>query len=397
MNRGDQVIYLDNAATTPLHPSAREAMLPYLSEVFANPSSMYTTAREVRKSIDNARQITASAINADPSEIFFTAGGTEADNWALLGVAEAKGNEGGHIITSTIEHPGIQQMCEHLKSRGFEITTVEVDHTGKINPAHIKREIRPNTCLVSIMLANNEVGTIQPLAEIAKITQAHKIPLHTDAVQAVGHIPVDVKSLGVDILSLSAHKFYGPKGAGALYVRKGVAIAPMLFGGAQERNRRAGTENVMGIVGLAAALAATQKELQAEQSRLTSMRDALIQEIQSNIPYTKLNGATGKDRLPGNINISFRFIEGESLLLHLDMHGIYASTGSACSSGALEPSHVLMSMGLDHEHANGAIRFTLGRENSKEDITALMKVLTPTVEKLRSMSPLYDDFSKSMM
>ena len=387
------MIYLDNAATTPLHPKARAAMLPYLTEFYANPSSVYTSARQVRKAIDEARQITSSAINATPQEIFFTSGGTESDTWALQGVAEAYG-AGAHIITCAVEHPGINATCRFLEDKGCEITVVPVDSTGAVNPADIQAAIKENTALVSIMLANNEVGTIQPLAEISKITKAHNIILHTDAVQAVGHMPVNVEELGVDLLSLSAHKFYGPKGIGALYIRKGTKISPLLFGGAQERNRRAGTENVLGIVGLSAALKAVMEEMSVEQPRITALRDELISQILTQIPETKLNGATGANRLGGNVNISFRFIEGESLLLHLDMHGVYASTGSACSSGALEPSHVLMAMGVGHELANGAIRFTLGRENTTEDIGALMEILKTSVQKLRDLSPLYDDFIK---
>lgn len=386
------MIYLDNAATTPLHPKARTAMLPYLAETFANPSSVYTPARQVRKAIDDVRRITASAISANANEIFFTASGTESDNWAIRGVLEAAGPNKKHIITSSVEHPGIFHLCEHLEKRGYSVTYLPVDEQGFVNPRDVENTIRDDTCLVSVMLANNEVGTIQPITEISRITRNHSVLFHTDAVQAVGHMPVNVDDLGVDLLTLSAHKFYGPKGTGALYVRKGTAIAPLFYGGAQERNRRAGTENVIGIIGMGAALQATIEELPAEQKRLTTLRDKLIHGIQSTIPHTKLNGPIGQNRLAGNVNISFRFIEGESLLLHLDMHGCYASTGSACSSGALDPSHVLMAMGLSHELANSAIRFSLGRENTDEDIDNLLKILLPTVQKLRDLSPLYSDF-----
>jgi len=388
------MIYLDNAATTPLHPKARAAMLPYLTEIFANPSSVYSPAREVRKAIDEARQITAQAISANANEIFFTASGTESDNWAITGVLEAS-KRGKHIITSAIEHPGIFHLCEYLQTSGFDVTFLPVDEQGFVSLQAVENAIRPDTCLVSVMLANNEVGTLQPIAEISKITHKHGILLHTDAVQAVGHMPVHVDELGVDLLTLSAHKFYGPKGIGALYVRKGTDIAPLFYGGMQERGRRAGTENTIGIIGMAAALQAVIEEMPTEQKRLTALRDKLIHSIQTTIPHTKLNGAIGDKRLAGNVNISFRFIEGESLLLHLDMQGCYASTGSACSSGSLEPSYVLMAMGLTHELANGAIRFSLGRENTEEDIDNLLAILQPTVQKLRDLSPLYDDFMKT--
>ena len=385
------MIYLDNAATTPLHPKARAAMLPYLTEIFANPSSAYTPARQVRKAIDEARQTIAQAISANANEIYFTAGGTESDNWAILGALEAS-KKGKHIITSAVEHPGIFHLCEHLQKNGYDVTFLPVDEKGFVSPQALEGVIRPDTCLVSVMLANNEVGTIQPLAEISKITRKHGILLHTDAVQAVGHMPVSVDELGVDLLTLSAHKFYGPKGIGALYIRKGTAIAPLFYGGMQERGRRAGTENTIGIIGMAAALQAALEEMPTEQKRLTILRDKLIHDIQTLIPHTKLNGATGDKRLTGNVNISFRFIEGESLLLHLDMNGCAASTGSACSSGSLEPSHVLMAMGLEHGMANGALRFSLGRMNTEEDITRLMAILEPAVARLRAMSPLYDDY-----
>jgi len=388
------MIYLDNAATTPLHPNARDAMLPHLTTIHANPSSIYTPARLVRKAVDDVRKIVADAIAAQPNEIFFTASGTEADNWAIKGVLEAA-EHGKHIITSSVEHHGIYHVCEYLQSKGIDITYLPVDGEGRVSPADVEAAIRPDTCLISIILANNEVGTLQPIAEISKITRKHGIPLHTDAVQAIGHMPVNVDELGVDLLSLSAHKFYGPKGIGALYVRKGTHITPLFHGGMQERSRRAGTENVIGIVGMGAALTASLLEMETEHTRLSQLRDKLIHEILSTIPHTKLNGAQGDNRLAGNVNISFLFIEGESLLLHLDMHGIYASTGSACSSGALDPSHVLMNMGLTHEQANGAIRFSLGRENTSEDIDALMVVLQQTVKKLRDLSPLYDDYINS--
>jgi len=386
------MIYLDIAATTPLHPAAREAMLPYLSEIYANPSSVYTSARQVRKAIDETRQITADAINATPGEIYFTGSGTEADNWAVHGaIATGRKQNRKHVITTSIEHPAIHTLCQYYEKNGIDIDFVPVDARGVVDVKDIENAIRPDTCLISVMLANNEVGAIQPIGEIGKITRTRGILLHTDAVQAVGHIPVDVEALGVDMLSLSAHKFYGPKGIGALYIRKGANIAPLMHGGAQERGRRPGTENVMGIAGLGAALKATMETLPSEYKRLTRLRDRMINEILTTIPHTTLNGPAD-GRLPGNVNISFRFIEGESLLLHLDMHGCYASTGSACSSGSLDPSHVLMAMQLPHEMANGAIRFTLGRENTIDDIDNLISILKPTVQKLRDLSPLYDDY-----
>ena len=387
------MIYLDNAATTPLHPTARAAMLPYLSEEYANPSGIYSPAHKTRNVIDEVRQVVARGINANPTEIYFTSGGTEANNWALQGVLEATGKK--HIITSAIEHHAIYNHCEHLKSLGYHVTYLPVDSTGKVDTSMIESAVQPDTGIITVMLANNEIGTLQPLAEISEIAKRRKIPLHTDAVQAVGHIPVDVNDLGVDLLSLSAHKFHGPKGIGALYIRKGTRIASLLHGGMQERGRRAGTENVMGIVGLGAALEASLEEMPKEFARLTALRDKFINLILTQIPHTQLNGATGADRLPGNVNVSFRFIEGESLLLHLDMQKCYASTGSACSSGALDPSHVLIALGLCHELANGAIRFSLGRESTDDDIARLMQILIPTVHKLRALSPLYDDYMSS--
>jgi len=369
-------------------------MLPFLSEDFHNPSSVYTPARKVRAAIDDARIVIADAINARPEEIFFTAGGTESDNWAIKGVLEAS-KRGRHIITTQTEHHGILFVCKHLEKIGDSVTYLPVDHEGFVSPQDFENAIRPDTCLASIMFANNEVGTLQPIEQLAAIANKHGVPLHTDAVQAVGHIPIDVDAMGVQLMSLSAHKFGGPKGVGVLFVKRGTAITPMFQGGAQERSRRAGTENVAGIVGMAKALQLSVEEIPTERPRVTAMRDRLIHEILTNIPHTQLNGASGDRRLAGNVNISFRFIEGESLLLHLDMKGCCASTGSACSSGALEPSHVLMAMGLGHELSNGAIRFSLGVNNTDADIFQLIEILRPAVEKLRSLSPLYDDYLKS--
>lgn len=385
-------LYFDNAATTSLHPNALEAMMPYLTENYANPSSVYRPAQKVRKAIDDSREIIANIIGANADEIFFTAGGTEADNWAIKGTIEAVENK-GHIITSSIEHHGIFHVCEHLIKQGVNVTYVPVNESGFVSPKDIEHAITKDTCLVSIMLANNEIGTIQPISEISKITKEHNIPFHTDAVQAVGHIPVNVDSLGVDMLSISGHKFHGPKGIGALYVRKGTKLSNLFHGGAQERNKRSGTENVAGIVGMATALELIHEEMASENIRLKKLRDKLVNEILTTIPHTTLNGAL-ENRLPGNANISFRFIEGEALLLHLDMNGCQASTGSACSAISLEPSHVLMAMGLSHELSNGAIRFTLGRDNKESDIDKLLEILRVSVEKIRALSPLYDDFMK---
>jgi len=392
------MLYFDNAATTPMRPQVLKAMLPYMKEKFYNPSSVYAPARRVRSALDDARVEIANAINAKTEEIFFTSGGTESDNWAIKGVLEAfrskNGNAAPHIITSATEHHGILYVCKYLERQGVEVTYLPVDGEGFVSPNALDAAIKPNTALASVMLANNEVGTIQPMARLTEGTRRHGIPFLTDAVQAVGHIPVDVEALGVDLLSLSAHKFGGPKGVGVLYIKRGTPILPIFQGGAQERSRRAGTENVAGIVGMGAAIKLATEELPTENPRITALRDKLTDTILKTIPHTRLNGPLSHDRLPGNINVSFRFIEGESLLLHLDMKGCCASTGSACSSGALEPSHVLMALGLDHAQANGAIRFSLGAGNTEADIPALMQILTPAVQKLRDLSPLYDDFLK---
>ena len=390
------MLYLDNAATTPLHPKALDAMMPYLTSDFGNPSGVHTVSRKIKHAIETARRSVADILGALPEEIFFTGGGTESDNWAIAGAIEAS-KKGNHIITTQAEHHGIFYLCKYLEKKGVPVTYLPVNSEGFVDPADIHQAIKLDTCIVSIIFANNEVGTIQPLQEISAITKPKGVLLHTDAVQAVGHIPFNVNQIGADLLSLSAHKFYGPKGIGLLYIRKGIPISSYLIGGAQERNKRAGTENIPGIIGLEAALKLSVEELPQEQARLSALRDKLIKEILTNIPHTKLNGAAGDKRLPGNVNISFGFIEGEALLLHLDMQGICASTGSACSSGALDPSHVLMAMGLSHEQANGAIRFSLGRDFCEKDIGTLMSVLKPSVEKLRNLSPLYDDYIANSM
>jgi cysteine desulfurase len=381
-------LYFDYAATTPLHPGALEAMMPYLTKEFGNPSAVYSFARTAKKAIERAREQVASVLGARPDEIIFTGGGTEANNWALKGVAEMCGvrcAKGRHIITTAIEHHAVTHVCDFLKQSGYEITFLPVDSEGFISPDALAAAIRPDTILISVMLANNEIGTLQPMARISAIAKERGILLHTDAVQAVGHVPIDARDY--DLLTMSAHKFYGPKGMGALYVRKGTKISPYLHGGAQERNRRAGTENVAGIVGMGEALVLTAAEMESELTRLTALRDTLIRRIETEIPHARLNGPR-ENRLPGNVNFSFAFIEGESLLLLLDMQGVSASSGSACSSASLEPSHVLLATGVKHEEAHGSIRFSMGRGTTEGDIDALMEILPKHVARLREMSPL---------
>jgi cysteine desulfurase len=386
------MLYLDNAATTPLRPKVFDAMKPFLTENFYNPSSVYAPARKTRAAIDDARALIAASLNAGIDEIFFTSGGTESNNWAIKGAAEAS-KRGKHLITTAVEHHAVLYVCKHLEKLGWEVTYLPVDGEGFVSPDDLQAAIRPDTALASIIFANNEIGTIQPIERLSEIAHKHGVPFHTDAVQAVGHVPIDAAN--VDMLSFSAHKFGGPKGIGGLYVKKGTPLFPLLHGGAQERNRRAGTENVAGIIGMGEALSLSVDEIPTAMPRVSALRDRLISEITEKIPHTLLNGAIGDKRLPGNVNFSFRFIEGESLLLHLDMYGCCASTGSACSSGALEPSHVLMALGIGHELANGTLRFSVGAQNTDNDITALMQILRPAVEKLRNLSPLYDDFLKT--
>ena len=385
MNR----IYLDHAATTPMRPEVLEAMMPFFRDQYGNPSSIYQTGRGAQKALDQARDKAAELIGANPREIVFTSGGSEADNLAIKGVAYALRSKGNHIITSAIEHHAVYHTCKYLEKNGFRLTVLPVDADGLVDPAAVASALTPDTILVSIMHANNEIGTIQPIAEIGEILRKRSILFHTDAVQTVGHIPVNVDQLGVDLLSLSAHKFYGPKGVGALYVRRGTRLDPLIHGGAQERNRRAGTENVAGIVGMTTALGLAMEEMEGEARRQQELRDMLIEGILRNIPHTRLNGHP-KQRLPGNVNLCFEFIEGESLLLNLDMKGIAASSGSACTSGSLEPSHVLLALGLPHAIAHGSLRLTLGRDTSVPDIQAVIDVLPGIVDKLRQMSPLYD-------
>lgn len=381
-----KIIYMDHAATTYTAKEVVEAMLPYFSEKFGNPSSVYSIGQSNKTALDLARKQVASTINAQPDEIYFTNGGTESDNWALKGVAFANERKGKHIITTSIEHHAILHSCEWLASRGFEITYLPVDKYGMVSPESVEKAIRPDTILISVMYANNEVGTIQPIAEIGKIARDHGIYFHTDAVQAVGHVPIDVVTDNIDLLSLSGHKFYGPKGVGALYIRKGTRIQNFIHGGAQEKKRRAGTENVPGIVGLGAAIERAINEMPEETKRLTALRDEMTRELLK-IPATHLNGHPTK-RLPNNTNIVFEYIEGESILLFLNMKGICASTGSACNSASLEPSHVLTAMGISHEIAHGSIRLTVGERTTKEDVKFVIATLTETVAKLRAMSPL---------
>ncbi len=387
-------IYLDHAATTAVRKEVLDTMLPYFSENYGNPSSIYEIAREAKKAVDNARKQVATAIEADEKEIYFTAGGSESDNWAIKGIAESYKNKGKHIITSSIEHHAVLHTCQYLEKNGYEITYLPVDEYGKINLDDLEKAIRLDTILISIMFANNEIGTLEPIKQIGEIAKKHNIIFHTDAVQAVGHIKIDVKDMNIDMLSLSAHKLYGPKGIGALYVRKGIKLKSYIHGGAQERGLRAGTENVPGIIGLGKAIEIATSEMEQENKKLIELRDEIIDGILNTIPYTRLNGHR-TDRLPGNVNISFEFVEGESILLLLDMNGIYASSGSACTSGSLDPSHVLLAIGLPHEKAHGSLRMTLGIENTEEDVRKLLEVLPGIIKRLRDMSPLYEEFMKN--
>ncbi|MGI6065432.1 MAG: cysteine desulfurase NifS [Bacillota bacterium] len=381
-----QTIYLDHSATTPVLPEVLHTMLPFLREHYGNASSIYRIGRESRKAVEEARRQVANLIGSETDEIYFTSGGTEADNMAVFGAVAASGEKGKHIITSRMEHHAILHPCEELEKRGYEVTYLSPDDKGLIRVEDLKNAVRDDTILITIMHVNNEVGTIQPIREIGQIAREKGIIFHTDAVQSVGKIPVDVKELGVDLLSLSAHKIYGPKGVGALFIRRNTSIAPVLFGGGQERKRRPGTENVPGIVGFGKAAEIAQRDLAVDRERITYLRDKLIDGILSSISHTQLNGDRQK-RIPHNANFSFRFVEGESLLLMLDMQNIAASSGSACTSGSTDPSHVLLAMGIPFDVAFGSLRFTLGKENTEEDIDYVLKVLPPIVERLRAMSP----------
>lgn len=389
----DRAIYFDHAATTSVRSEVIESMLPYFNEKFGNPSSIYSLGRDSKKAIEEARETVAKAINAQPREIFFTGSGTEADNWAIKGVAYANKQKGLHIITTAIEHHAVLHTCQYLESDGFEVTYLPVDSDGLVTAEQVRAAIRPDTILISIMFANNEIGTVQPIAKIGKVAKEKGITFHTDAVQAMGNIPINVAEMNIDLLSMSSHKFYGPKGIGALYVKKGVKITSFLHGGAQERGRRASTENVPAIVGLAKALEMAVADMEQYNKKLLALRDRTINEIEKKIPFIRLNGHREK-RLPGNVNFSFEFIEGESLLLMLDMKGIAASSGSACTSGSLDPSHVLLAIGLAHEIAHGSLRITFGNENTDADVDYLMEVLPVIVQRLREMSPLYEAHCK---
>ena len=385
----NEIIYFDNAATTPIRPEVYDAMRPYIESCYGNPSSVYKLARESKKAIDLARKQVADAINADSGEIFFTGCGSESDNWAIKGVALALKDKGKHIITTNIEHHAILHTCEFLEENGYEVTYIPVDEYGMVSADDIKKAIRPDTILVSVMTANNEIGTIEPIKEIGAVCREKGVYFHTDAVQAVGHIKIDVKEMNIDLLSLSGHKIGAPKGIGALYIKKGVKIKNLIHGGQQEKGKRAGTENVIGIVALGKAIELAVSEMEDTTERLKYLRDKIINGVLKNIEYSRLNGHP-EERLPGNVNISFEFIEGESMLLMLDAKGICASSGSACTSGSLDPSHVLLAIGLPHEKAHGSLRISLGYQNTEEEVDKLLEVLPPIVQRLREMSPLYE-------
>ena len=388
-----QLIYLDNAATTKTRPEVVEAMLPYFTEQYGNPSSVYDFSSGPKKAIAHARETIAKALGAKTNEIYFTAGGTESDNWALVATAEAYRAKGNHIITSKIEHHAILHTCEYLEKRGFEVTYLDVDENGVVKLEELKKAIRPETILISIMFANNEIGTIEPVRQIGAIAKEHGILFHTDAVQAFGHVPIDVDECGIDMLSASGHKFNGPKGIGFLYIRTGVKSRSFIHGGAQERKRRGGTENTPGIVGLGKACELAMASMEERTKKEKEMRDYLIARVMKEIPYTRLNGHP-TERLSNNANFAFQFIEGESLLIMLDMDGICGSSGSACTSGYLDPSHVLLDIGLPHEIAHGSLRLTLNDEITKDQIDYTVESIKKIVERLRSMSPLYEDFVK---
>ncbi len=388
------MIYLDNAATTKTAPEVVDAMLPYFSEYYGNASTIYSLGAESKKAMDHARQTIADSLGAKPEEIYFTAGGSESDNWALKATAEAYESKGKHIITTKIEHHAILHTCEYLEKRGFEITYLNVDRDGLISLDELKAAIRPDTILISVMFANNEIGTIEPIAEIGEIAKEHDILFHTDAVQAYAQVPINVDEMHIDMLSASGHKLNGPKGIGFLYIRKGVKIRSFVHGGAQERSRRAGTENIPGIVGLGVAVERAMRIMDSKTRKEIELRDYLIGRLENEIPHCWLNGHRTK-RLPNNINFSFLFIEGESMLIMLDMKGICASSGSACTSGSLDPSHVLLAIGLKHEEAHGSLRLTLSEESTKEEMDIVADEVKKIVQRLRDMSPLYEDFIKA--
>lgn len=387
-------IYMDNAATTQVYPEVFDAMKPYFTEFYGNPSSIYSFAGNSKKAVEDARKTIADFLGARTEEIYFTGGGSESDNWALKATADAYANKGKHIITSKIEHHAILHTCEYLEKKGFEVTYLDVDENGFVNPADVEKAIRPDTILVSIMTANNEIGTIEPIAEIGKIAKDHGVLFHTDAVQAFGHIPMNVDEMNIDMLSASGHKINGPKGIGIMYIRKGVKIGSFVHGGAQERQRRAGTHNVPGIVGIGKAVELARDNMKERMEYETKLRDHLISRVMEEIPYAKLNGDKVK-RLPNNVNVCFRFIEGESMLILLDQNGVCGSSGSACTSGSLDPSHVLLAIGLPHEIAHGSLRLTLSEKNTMKEVDFTVDKLKGIIERLRSMSPLYEDFVKN--
>lgn len=387
------LIYLDHAATTAVHPDVLKEMLPYFTDKFGNPSSVYGFAANNKNKLTEARETIAGALGAKSEEIYFTAGGSESDNWALKCTAEAYGVHGGHIITTKIEHHAILHTCKYLQNRGYDVTYLDVDENGLVDLNTLEAAIRPDTFLISIMFANNEIGTIEPIKEIGEIAHRHGILFHTDAVQAFGQIPIHVDEMNIDMLSASGHKFNGPKGIGFLYIKKGLKLKSFIHGGQQERGRRAGTENVPGIVGIAKACEIAMAEMEERMKKEAELRDYLIERILKEIPYTRLNGHS-KKRLPNNVNISFQFVEGESILIMLDMAGICASSGSACTSGSVDPSHVLLAIGLPHEIAHGSLRLTLGYENTKEEMDTVVDNLKRIITNLRNMSPLYEDYVK---
>ena len=384
-------IYLDNNATTKTDEKVVKAMMPYLLDNYGNPSSIYKIGRENKKVVEDSREKIAKILNCEPNEIYFTSGGSESDNTAIRGIAYSYKNKGNHIITSKIEHPAVLETCRQLEKEGFEVSYIGTDKNGIVDLEELKKEIKQTTTLITIMFANNEIGTLQPIKEIGEIAKKNNIIFHTDGVQAVGSVLIDVKELNIDSLSLSAHKFYGPKGIGVLYVRKGIKFEKFVNGGHQERNKRAGTENVAGIVGLAKAIELAYRDLEEHNKKIKELRDYYVEQVKEKIPYIKINGDMEK-RLPGNSNISFRFIEGEGLLLNLDLKGICASSGSACTSGSLDPSHVLLAIGLPHEIAHGSLRISIGKYNTKEEIDYLVENLVEIVGRLREMSPLWEKF-----
>ena len=393
MSEDKKMIYLDNAATTRTDPKVVEAMLPYFTEYYGNPSSVYEFSGISKKAVTDAREILARSIGAKTQEIYFTAGGSESDNWAIKAAAEAFGKKGKHIITSKIEHHAVLHTCEYLEKQGYEVTYLDVDEDGMVKLDELRNAIRPDTILISIMFANNEIGVIEPIREIGEIAKEHGIPFHTDAVQAYGHVPINVDEYHIDMMSASAHKINGPKGIGFLYIRTGVKIRSFIHGGAQERKRRAGTENVPGIVGFGKAAEIAMASMEERSRQEAQLRDYLMEKVLAQVPYTRVNGHRTR-RLPNNCNFSFQFIEGESLLIMLDMAGICGSSGSACTSGSLDPSHVLLAIGLPHEIAHGSLRLTLSPENTKEEMDYVADQITRIVERLRNMSPLYEDFIK---